>query len=329
MPTAPTPRLVTGAADAGSAATPVVELADAVHRAGEVAAESKRLGTRSRACRRRVRRTMDQVTEEVDVLQARRTVPRGDDARDWSRRPGVPLDVWILHVRYARSGSSEDLGALVAEYEQYALSLARRLRRDREPNDDLDQVARESLVVALQRFDCERGLPFPAFATPTILGALRRHYRDHGWSIRVPRRVHELAVPAREAADRLTTELGRSPKAHEIAEELGIETRDLLETQQAAAARTPSSLDSTPTVDGPSQHEVVGDTDRNLLVAEDQLVLDQAIELLGDRDRDVIRLYFFDELTQSQIAERYGVSQMQVSRWLASIVKRLRSHMEA
>lgn len=304
-------------------------LAATVRRAEGATAESRRLGSRNRACRRHVRRTLEQVTEAVDVLQARRTVPRGDDARDWSRRPGVPLPIWLLHVRYARSESPEDLGALVAEYEQYALSLARRLRRDREPSDDLDQVARESLVVALQRFDCERGLPFPAFATPTILGALRRHYRDHGWSIRVPRRVHELAVPAREATDRLTTELGRSPSAAEVAGELGIETADLLATQQAAAARTPASLDSTPTVDGPSQHEIIGDDDRNLLVAEDQVVLSQAIEHLGDRDRDVIRLYFFDELTQSQIAERYGVSQMQVSRWIASIVKRLRSHMEA
>jgi RNA polymerase sigma-B factor len=310
--------------------TPVTDqLASTFRHAEETMAESRRLSARNRACRRHVRRTLEQVTVAVDVLQARRTVPRGDDARDWSRRPGVPLPIWLLHVRYARSESSEDLGALVAEYEQYALSLARRLRRDREPSDDLDQVARESLVVALQRFDCERGLPFPAFATPTILGALRRHYRDHGWSIRVPRRVHELAVPAREATDRLTTELGRSPTADEVAGELGIETADLLATQQAAAARTPASLDSTPTVDGPSQHEVIGDDDRNLLIAEDQVVLSQAIEHLGDRDRDVIRLYFFDELTQSQIAERYGVSQMQVSRWIASIVKRLRSHMDA
>jgi RNA polymerase sigma-B factor len=308
--------------------TGTADLAATFRQAAETTAESKRLAMRSRTCRRHVRRTLDQVTEAVDLLQARRTVPRGDDARDWSRRPGVPLPVWLLHVRYARSGSPEDLGALVAEYEQYALSLSRRLRRDREPSDDLDQVARESLVVALQRFDCERGLPFPAFATPTILGALRRHYRDHGWAIRVPRKVHELAVPAREAADRLTTELGRPPKPEEVAEELGIETAELLATQQAAAARTPASLDSTPTVDGPSQHEVIGDDDRNLLVAEDQVVLAQAIEHLGERDRDVIRLYFFDELTQSQIAERYGVSQMQVSRWIASIVKRLRSHMD-
>jgi RNA polymerase sigma-B factor len=313
----------------GSAAPTVHELGEALRQARPATAESKELGSRSRACRRHVRRTLEQVTEAVDLLQARRTVPRGDDARDWSRRPGVPLSVWLLHVRYARSGSAEDLGALVGEYEQYALSLSRRLRRDREPSDDLDQVARESLVVALQRFDCERGLPFPAFATPTILGALRRHYRDHGWSIRVPRKVHELAVPAREAADRLTTELGRAPTPDEVAQELGIETAELLATQQAAAARTPASLDSTATVDGPSQHEVIGDDDRNLLVAEDQVVLAQAIELLGDRDRDVIRLYFFEELTQSQIAERYGVSQMQVSRWISSIVKRLRSHMEA
>lgn len=296
-------------------------------RAARAHEASRDAASRSRLCRRHARRRLEAVTTMVDTLRARRTVPRGDDARDWSRRPGVPLEVWARHVRYARTGAEADLAALVAEYDQYALSLARRLRRDREPSEDLDQVARESLVVALQRFDCERGLPFPAFATPTILGALRRHYRDHGWSIRVPRKVHELAVPVREAADRLTTELGRSPTTAEVADEVGIDTADLLETRQATAARTPASLDSTPSVDGPNQHEVIGHTDRNLLVAEDQVVLSQAIEHLDGRDRDVIRLYFFEELTQSQIAERYGVSQMQVSRWVSSIVKRLRSHM--
>lgn len=303
------------------------DLADTLRQVEDRVAACKELSARSRACRRHVRRSRADVTDAVDMLRAQRTVPRGEDAEDWSRRPGVPLEVWILHVRYERTGSDEDLGALVDEYEQYALSLARRLRRDREPSDDLDQVAREALVVALQRFDVERGLPFPAFATPTILGALRRHYRDHGWSIRVPRRVHELAVPAREATDRLTTELGRPPTNEEVAAELGIDPADLLATRQAAAARTPSSLDAPATADGPSPHETIGDADRNLLVAEDQVVLRQAIEHLDERDRDVLRLYYFEEMTQSQIAERYGVSQMQVSRWLSSIVKRLRSHM--
>jgi len=303
------------------------DLADTLRQVAATVERCQELSARSRSCRRHVRRSLSDVTSAVDQMRAQRTVPRGEDAEDFSRRPGVPLEVWILHVRYERTGSDEDLAALVDEYEQYALSLARRLRRDREPSDDLDQVAREALVVALQRFDVERSLPFPAFATPTILGALRRHYRDHGWSIRVPRRVHELAVPVREATDRLTSEKGRAPTTEEVAEELGIEPADLLQTRQAAAARTPSSLDAPATAERPSPHEMIGDADRNLVVAEDQVVLSEAIALLDDRDRDVLRLYYFDELTQSQIAERYGVSQMQVSRWLSSIVKRLRSHM--
>lgn len=289
--------------------------------------ESRHLQTRSRTCRRRTQRGVDGITSTIDGLRARRTVPRGDDARDWSSRPGVPIDLWLLHVRYARSGASEHLDALVSEYEQYALSLARRLRRDREPSDDMDQVARESLVVALKRFDCDRRLPFPAFATPTILGALRRHYRDHGWSIRVPRRVHELAAPARDTADRLAVTLGRQPSVDEVASELGISPEELLEAQEAVNARTPSSLDSAPTPDRPSPHDLVGAEDRKLVVAEDRVALAQAMEHLTGRDRDIIGLYFFDEMTQSQIAARYGVSQMQVSRWISSILARLRARM--
>lgn len=307
-----------------AAASPSVDDA-AYARAGRAVAESRHLQARSRTCRRRTQRRVDGITSTIDGLRARRTVPRGDDARDWSSRPGVPIDLWLLHVRYARSGAPEHLDALVSEYEQYALSLARRLRRDREPSDDMDQVARESLVVALKRFDCDRRLPFPAFATPTILGALRRHYRDHGWSIRVPRRVHELAAPAREAADRMAVALGRQPTVDEVAAELGITPEELLEAQEAVNARTPSSLDSAPTPDRPSPHDLVGGDDRYLLVAEDHVALSQAMEHLTSRDREIIGLYFFDELTQSQIAARYGVSQMQVSRWISSILARLRS----
>lgn len=282
----------------------------------------------TRRCRQQVRRRPE-AADALDDEQARRTVPRGDDARDESREPGVPLDVWTLHVRYQRSGSTEHLQDLVAEYDQYALSLARRLRRDREASDDLDQVAREALVVALQRFDCERGIPFPAFATPTILGALRRHYRDHGWSIRVPRRVHELAVPAREATERLTASLGRQPTDTEVAAELRITPEELREVGQAAQARNPGSLDGAATPDGVTPHEVIGTADANLAGADDRVALARAVEHLDGRDREIIGLYFFEELTQTEIAERFGVSQMQVSRWIRASLGRLRSRMEA
>src|SRR5690606_70032 len=148
------------------------------------------------------------------------TVPRGSTADDWHQRPAVSFGVWFDHVRYARTGDGDRLAALVRQYETYAVSLAYRMHRDREPLEDLEQVAREALVHALQRFDPERGIPFPAFASPTILGSLRRHFRDHGWSVRVPRNVHEIAGARHQAVERLTGVLGREPSTEEIAGEL-------------------------------------------------------------------------------------------------------------
>lgn len=301
---------------------------DVVARAAATTEASRHLREASQRCRWQLRRRLDEVVDELDRARARRTVPRGQDASDESSTPGVALDVWLAHVRYQRSHRPDHLQVLVEEYEQYALSLARRLRRDRDGGDDLDQVALEALVVALQRFDCERGIPFPAFATPTILGALRRHYRDHGWGIRVPRRVHELAGPRREATERLTARLGREPTDDEVAAELGVGVDELRSAGEAAAARNPASLDVATVDEGVTAHEVVGEADPELVGADDRVALARAVEHLGERDREIIRLYFFEELTQSQIAERYGVSQMQVSRWVTSILARLRARME-
>lgn len=289
---------------------------------------SRELTGISRTSRRQVRRNLRQVSSIVDTLRARRTVPAGVEAGR-SPHAGVSFDVWRLHVAYDRSGSPADLEALVAEYEPYALSLARRLRGRRDSADDLDQVAREALVVALQRFDVDRGLPFPALATPTILGALRRHHRDHGWGMRVPRRVHELAAPSRDASERLTASLGRQPRTDEVAASLGIAAHELDSMQQALTARDTASLDTTLDADTRSHHEAIGEIDRDLVRAEQHLALGQALTNLDERDREILRLYFFDELTQSRIAEHFGVSQMQISRWISRALARLRGHLEA
>jgi RNA polymerase sigma-B factor len=264
---------------------------------------------------------------DLDVAEA--TIPRGADRADTGRDPAVDEPVWLLHVQLARTGDRKVLAELVEEYHAYALSLARRLHRQGEPLDDLRQVALEALVASLRRFDPERGVPFVAFATPTIVGAIKRHYRDQGWALRVPRAAHDLAGPAREAADRLTGVLGRQPTMTEVAEDLGVAEDALILARTAARARSMISLDAPRPGDDDGRVFEVGQTDASFALAEGRVALEAALEHLGSRDRTVLGLYFFEGMTQSTIAEEFGVSQMQVSRWIAASLARLRSHMTA
>lgn len=276
--------------------------------------------------RRRIRSDEDSV-EQSDVSRAALTVPRGTGPHDSGVEPAVDPAVWIAHVRFYRTHDAEHLATLVQAYESYALSLARRMNRYREPLEDLEQVAREALISSLNRFDPDRGIPFPAFATPTILGALRRHFRDRGWSVRVPRRVHEITVARHRSADRLTAALGRMPTDEEIACDLGIEVADLVRAEGASRARTTNSLDALVGPNGVPARDLIAATDQDLLSCDNRIVLGDALATLSARDRDIIGLYYAEELTQSQIAERYGVSQMQISRWLAKTITQLRVEM--
>lgn len=274
-------------------------------------------------------RTSPADLREVDLTAAEATIPRGRDRADTALTPAVDEPVWLLHVRYARAQEREVLTALCEEYQAYALSLARRLHRHGEPIDDLRQVALESLVASLRRFDPTRGIPFVAYATPTIIGAIKRHYRDQGWAMRVPRAAHDLAGPAREAADRLTGVLGRPPTTAEVAADLQVSEEDLILAQSATRARAMVSIDAPrPGPEGDRAFEI-GETDASFALAEGRVALEAALEHLSHRDRTVLGLYFFENHTQVQIAERFGVSQMQVSRWISSSLARLRSHMAA
>ncbi|MGI8939041.1 MAG: sigma-70 family RNA polymerase sigma factor [Iamia sp.] len=264
-------------------------------------------------------------TDLIDAATARRTAPRS--ILDSRSVDGVDPEVWALHVRYQRTQAPEDLAALAEEYRAYAASLARRMYREGVPLEDLRQVAMEALVMALQRFDCERGIPFCGFASPTILGALKRHYRDHGWAVRIPRSLQDLAVPARDAADRLASNLGRTPQSQEVADEVGIDVDLLRQVETATHARKTSSLDAPPR-DGLASMEVAV-VDRELGLVEDLTALSEAVHVLDDRSRQILSLYFFEEKTQTEIAEAFDVSQMQVSRWLRSALDRLRSHLTA
>ena len=233
-----------------------------------------------------------------------------------------------LHFRYAESRDPRVLTELTQHYRGYATALARRLHRNGEPLEDLVQVAMEALLLALQRFDPARSIPFVAFATPTIIGSLKRHYRDNGWAVRVPRRVHELVAPARQAADEIAAELGRPARVTEVAERLGVPVEPLLEAQEAAHARATSSLD---VAVGPDQvrGDLIGAEDTGLMRAENRLALRQALDQLEGRERELLRLYYCEEMSQHAIGERFGVSQMQVSRWLHRAVRRLRGRMVA
>ncbi len=266
-----------------------------------------------------------------DEVVAHRTYPAAtDDTATTGTSPGDAADfpVWVLHVSYARSGDPRLRSLLIEEYHAYAVSLAKRLHRDGEPLEDLVQVACEALVVALDRFDPERRRPFLAYANPTIVGSLKRHFRDSGWALRVPRRVHEVAAPLRRTADGLAQRLGRPATVNEIAEELGMDVELVLEAQEAVSARSTDSLDS-PLPGGGSKAEVFGFEDPTLASADNRVALAQAPDELTSRDRELLRLYYFQELSQSEIGRRFGVSQMQVSRWVSSSVARLRDRMPA
>ena len=280
---------------------------------------------------RRARRALAASHEASDRARCLLTVPADRVERRWlagtSDRPAVDTRLWAVHVRYARDRDEAALATLVERYRPHAESQARRHYRRGEPVDDLTQVALEALLLALRRFDPERSKPFLAFAKPTIVGSLRRHFRDAGWAIRVPRRVHELAAPVRDAHELLTHDLGRAPTTPEIADFIGVPTSEVLEALTAEDARATASLDAPDPASGLRAEHVVGRLDRGFVGIENRTALLQSIDVLSDDDRNLLQMYFMEEHTQSEIADVLGCSQMQVSRLLRRAVRELRRRM--
>jgi RNA polymerase sigma-B factor len=241
--------------------------------------------------------------------------------------PAMDPATWMLHVRLA-GGDDTARDELVRRYEGHARALARRFFRHREPLEDLVQVALEALLLALERFDPDRRMPFLGFANPTIVGSLKRYYRDAGWAMRVPRRVHELTRPVREAADLLHQDLGRAATPAEIADLLGVAEERVIEALDATSVRSLASLDSPVTTEASSAvQRGLATSDPLLRSVENRTALGQVAELLDDDDRLLIERYFGQSMSQQAIAELMGVSQMQVSRSLARVLRRLRSHL--
>jgi RNA polymerase sigma-B factor len=209
--------------------------------------------------------------------------------------------------------------------------IARRFEGRGEPRDDLVQVARVGLVNAVVRFDVETGSDFVSFAVPTIMGEVRRHFRDNSWSVKVPRRLKELHLRLGTATADLSQRLGRAPTATELASELGMEREEVVEGLVAGSSYNTLSIDTgggSDDDDARAIADTLGDVDAGLDRIEDREALRPLLEALPERERMVLVLRFFESMTQTQIAERVGISQMHVSRLLAKSLARLRDQLQ-
>jgi RNA polymerase sigma-B factor len=235
-----------------------------------------------------------------------------------------------LLERYHRDRDVAAREALVERFLPLARQLARRYQRGSEPLDDLIQVASLGLLKAIDRFEPDRSTAFSSFAVPTILGELKRHFRDRGWSVRVPRDLQEMSVRVEKVSDTMARQLGRAPTPAEIAEEIGITTERVLEAREAAGAYRAVSLDR-PRDEGDEGEgiaETFGVEDPGFGLAEDAATVERLMSVLSDREREVLRLRFAEDLTQSEIGARVGVSQMHVSRLIRQALARLRAAAE-
>jgi len=215
---------------------------------------------------------------------------------------------------------------MIERYMPLARSLALRYRRATEPLDDLIQVASMGLVKAVDRWDASRGLAFSSYAVPTILGELRRYFRDSTWDVRPARDLQELCLAVEEARDELWIKLGHSPTVGDIAEHLEREPESIVEALQASEGRSLRSLDAPvheEDGDSASAGDLLGADDPEFARVEAGVTLERLTGILDDRAREILRLRFAEDLLQSEIAERVGCSQMHVSRILRSSLERL------
>jgi RNA polymerase sigma-B factor len=208
---------------------------------------------------------------------------------------------------------------------------ARRFRNRGEPFEDLVQVGTIGLIKAVDRFDLDRGVEFSTYATPTIIGEIKRYFRDKGWAIRVPRRLQELRMQIGAASADLTQSLGRSPTPRELAERIGCSVEDILEGIESSNAYSTLSLDATDSTDDSvgSMLDAIGIDDENLEHVEIRESIKPLLDRLEAREKRILLLRFFKNMTQSQIAEEIGVSQMHVSRLLSRTLEQLRTSLEA
>ncbi len=248
-------------------------------------------------------------------------------------RTSGETDTARLFERWQGHGDEMAREQLVRRFMPLARSLARRYGRSSEPFEDLLQVASLGLLKAIDRYDGERGHPFQSFAVPTILGEMRRYFRDSGWAIHVPRGAQERALKVRDAQERLANQTGRAPTAGQLAEYLEIDLEEVIDALQAIRAYETVSLDA-PRGNGDDDSTVpygdtIGNDDERYELVELDATVAEALGHLPARDRLVLQLRFVEDMTQTEIAEHVGISQMQVSRLLRRSLDQLRAIADA
>ncbi len=221
---------------------------------------------------------------------------------------------------------------LIEQYMSLVRSLARRYSYRGEQLDDLIQIGSIGLIKAIDRFDLERGVELTTYATPNIIGEIKRHFRDRGWAVRVPRGLQELNGQLSKLVEQLTVQYARSPTIAELAEAAGVEEEDVLEALESGRAYSTLSLSSgggTEDGDELDPLESLGVIERQYEIAEDRVVLAPGFKVLDERERAILHLRFFEGLTQSQIAQQVGISQMHVSRLIRRSLEKIRDEIAA
>jgi RNA polymerase sigma-B factor len=237
----------------------------------------------------------------------------------------------IEMFRRLRTLDTESMGyrrqrdAIIERCLPLADHVARRFSNRGEPFEDLAQVARLGLINAVNRFDVDKGAEFTSFAVPTIMGEVRRHFRDHGWAVKVPRRLKELSQQLKAAREQLSQQLGHAPTATEIAHHLGVDREEVIQALLASSAYSTRSSDA-PVIDGDGRavSDGFGSLDAALDKVLDIETVRPLLAALPERERNVLRLRFFENMSQTHIAQRFGISQMHVSRLLARSLSTLR-----
>jgi RNA polymerase sigma-B factor len=258
-------------------------------------------------------------------MTATPALPRTRRHHRTTPRAGVPDNLADIHRHYLRTRDPSLARHLVEAHSGLAYRLAGRFSNRGESPEDLTQVAMLGLVKAIEGFDPDRGLRFSTYATPTILGELKRHFRDRGWAVRLPRRVHDLYLNVQHAIDELSQELRRSPTLPEIAERISSSVEEVVEALEAGGLRRSASIEARL---GPDDERSLagslGAEDTALAGIDRSLTLAAVVQRLPEVEQEIVRLRFVEGLTQTEIAHRIGRSQMQISRLLARSLERLR-----
>jgi len=236
-----------------------------------------------------------------------------------------------LFRRYKEEGDEEAREQLIVSHVNLVRYIAAKFKNRGEPLDDLIQAGTIGLIKAIDRFDPSRGLEFTTYATPTIMGEIKRHFRDKGWTIRVPRRLQELSAKVNTVTDELTAELQRSPSIDEIAARLGTTPDEVLEAMESSSAYSSVPLEGqggTEEDDAPAVIDRYASVDNDLEASDDRMILEDVISEFPEADQQAIRMRYLDGMTQVEIAKKLGISQVQVSRMLRRALRRIQEKID-